>query len=66
MIYRAAPEVQLALMNVSSQVVQQQPISSQTAGIHTVTLSLRDVVGGFYMYRIVSETGVQAGKCVKQ
>lgn len=62
----AAHAGQLEVLNANGQVVQRQTLPAQAAGPHEATVPLRGLAGGFYMYRLVSDAGVQAGKFIKQ
>lgn len=61
-----ARAVHLEVLNVSGQVVHRQEVTAQQAGPRSVTVPLHTLVGGFYMFRLISETGVQTGKFIKQ
>ncbi len=58
--------LQLQVLNVSGQVVHRQTLTAQKAGPHDVSIALDGLVSGFYVFRLVSESGVQTGKFVKQ
>ena len=58
--------MRVEVLNMSGQVVHRQEVSAQGAGARRVTVPLQGLASGFYVFRLISETGVQIGKFIKQ